>query len=200
MGCFDDKQQKLVKGGGYDITSIEGRSAAAEGSDIQFGVAVVRGALDEDNNYGQTAALPDKEGDYLKDDDGVLYKDAGLELPVDADDNLLFLGVSHRSMAHPSCPVPLVQPIGPGDTCYNKKKDFVSIQTQGRIPVLVDEDVKPGDPVSFRTVVTDATDGLQFLGGFSKTDDGDHQLLQNAQWFQGGVAGGLAVLELNAYK
>jgi hypothetical protein len=175
MAYIDDVQRKLIKGGGYDLTSIEGRSAAAE-TNIAFGSAVVRGENDDGTNYGNSCSVADS---------------ANTNLPTDADDNLIFLGVSHRTHALATCPEALVAPYGDGDLAYSKPTEMVSIQTQGRIPVLLNEDVQPGDPVVF------SNDGTaNNFDTWGKTP-ANGQEVTTAKWFQGGVAGELAVLELN---
>ncbi len=175
MGYIDDVQPKLIKGGGYDLTSIEGRSAAAE-TPIAFGSAVVMGANDDGTNYGNSCSVGNKDN-------------AGL--PKDAEGNLIFLGVSHRTHALATCPDPIAAPYGNGDHAYSKPTEMVSIQTQGRIAVLLNEDVAVTDPVVF------CNDGaVNNFDTWGKTP-ASGQEVKTAKWFQGGIAGELAVLDLN---
>lgn len=176
MAYIDDVQRKLVKGGGYDITSIEGRSAAAE-TNIAFGAAVVLGANNDGTNYGQSCSVADASNSNL---------------PKNAAGDLIFLGVAHRTHAQATCKEqPLEAPYGDGDRSYSKPTEPVNIQTQGRLSVLLHEDVAQGDPVVF------ATDGATHnLDTWGKTS-ANGQVVTTAKWFQGGVAGELAVLELN---
>ncbi len=174
MGYIDDVQRKYTKGGGYDLTTISGRSAAAE-LDIAFGSAIVAGEFDQDNNYEASAS-------------SAVHDNAALKVGG----QFRFLGVSHRTLMHGASNdgSGLSAPYGDGDTVYTKKGEALSIQTQGRIAVLVTEDVLKTDPVVFNSNATDNLDT------WSKTP-ANGQAVPTAKWFQGAKAGELAILELN---
>lgn len=74
-----------------------------------------------------------------------------------------------------------------------KDKDMVSLMRQGRINVLVEEDVVPTDPVFVRYAA-----GGDGPGGWLMSDPGSAAAeLANAEWKTSALAGELAVLQLN---
>lgn len=79
---------------------------------------------------------------------------------------------------------------------YFKQYEAVSVMTQGRVYVYVEQDVAVGDPVYLR--VNAGGDADELPGQFRMdADGGDAMLLSRVRWMKGAAADGFAVLEIN---
>lgn len=201
----------------YDRADNEGVSACPVGGPGVYGRVLVRGpqshpatnvapvvgngtyaAGDRYFTKVDSCCLPDKDRTSLRTEAGQTFAAAGINLPVDAGGLLIPLGVGmwteHGSMAN----TPLVQPFGLGDYFYQPSQDGqVGIATEGRIWAYCEEDIRVGDALYFRTVVTSTADGVQLLGSFGKTAGANFQAAPWAKVFRPGKAGGAFVISLN---
>lgn len=201
----------------YDRADNEGVSSCPVGGPAPYGRVLVRGPESHPATNvaplataGQYAAgdryytevdsccLPDKNRTHLKTLAGATFADAGINLPVDAGGLLIPLGVGmwteHGAMAN----TPLAQPFGLGDYHYQvQTHGQVGIATEGRIWCYCEEDIRVGDALYFRTVVTSTVDGVQLLGAFGRTAGANFQAFPQGKVFRPGKAGGAFVLSLN---
>jgi hypothetical protein len=79
---------------------------------------------------------------------------------------------------------------------FYKQYDAISVMSQGRVYVYVEQAVAVGDPVYLR--VNQGGDADELPGQFRMdADGGDAILLSRVRWLKGAAADGFAVLEIN---
>lgn len=203
----------------YDRADNDGTSHCPVGGPAPYGRVLVSGpqshpgtiaptgtpAFDAADRYYtkvDSCCLPDKDGAHLIDKaSGDTFAAAGIALPVDANGDLIVLGVGMWT-EHGACALPLLQqPFGLGDYYYQPEESGqVGIATEGRIWCYTETDINRGDPLFFRTVITSTTDGLQLLGAFSNVGGSEFQPFTMGKVFRPGPAGGAFVLSLNGQQ
>lgn len=73
--------------------------------------------------------------------------------------------------------------------------DSIPLMRKGRIWMVAEGTAVADQPVYVR--FQNGDDSATFDGGFSGVNTADHDLLPNAKWFKGAVAGELGVIEVN---
>jgi len=174
------------------VAGISGHQGTQAGGPATWGLS------DRYHTLCDSVSLPDKDGAYLMDDAGQTYAAAALTLPVDAAGDLIVRGIGMWT-EHGACfNARLAQPFGLGDTFYQPEiSGQIGMAQEGRIWAYCETDIDIGDKLYFRTVVTDATDGLQLLGGFSNAAGAEFQEFKGGSVFRPGPAGGAFVINLN---
>ncbi len=189
----------------FDRSDQDGSSYVPQGGPAPYGRVLVRGAgvlgtdlASKHHTLTDTCSLPDKDGAYLKADDGQTYADAGVSLPVNAAGLLMVLGVGMFTEHTSPLNSRLAQPFGLGDLAYQSEKcGQVGVAEEGRIWAYCETDINVGDDLFFRTVVTSTDDGVQLLGAFSNVGGANFQPFTHGSVFRGGPAGGAFVVNLN---
>lgn len=170
----------------YDLSDHEGKGRSACKTPIAFGRVVVQ---DEDHDNG--VRLPDK--------------DDVLGFGAYADPELHVVGIVIYEEQFPcACNPPSLPentPVSNNWTmgCYADERQTLTVATSGRIYDRVECDVKPTDPVFFRTTI-DASDPYKGNLGTLRNDDdgGDAVRLEGAKFTDiSALAGEMAVVDLN---
>lgn len=196
-----------------DRTDNDGHSGVPEGGPVPYGRVLVRGLQSSASTnaeidlsaryftFNDSVSLPDKNGEYLCDDDGQTYATAGVSLPLDSDGELMVAGIGMWTEYGSCSKTRLQQPFGLGDYHYQDAKNgMVGMCIEGNIWCYCETDIDVGDTLFFRTVVTDASDGVQLLGAFSNAGGSEFQEFKHGKVFRPGPAGGAFVLTMNLQK
>lgn len=198
----------------FDRADNDGISGCPQGGPAPYGRVLVAGISghqgtqaggpatwgqgDRYHTLADSVSLPDKNGAYLKTATGQTYAAAGVSLPVDANGDLIVRGIGMWT-EHGACfNSRLSQPFGLGDIYYQSETyGQVGMAQEGRLWCYCETDIDIGDKLYFRTVITDATDGIQLLGGFSNVGGAEFQEFKGGSVFRPGTAGGAFVINLN---
>lgn len=171
QSSYEDGIGKAYAGLPYDLTDLNAYGRSAEASALRFGCAVVQGTNDNQ------VRLPDTT-DLL-----------GGGATTGA-----FRGVVVREHVVEGGNAALAAPVGDGDSAYFAEGETVSVATHGRIWVVTEQAVSPGDSVFYRHVAA----GAQLLGAFRKdADTANATQVSGARFVTSAGAGELAVIELS---